>query len=78
MVLDFQVLGSPGTRVPEQGTRHDDGTVGGLSASVLHDEEGAEGHAVDGQVKLATRVADGEGEATVVRAHQVDHLPFVA
>ena len=77
MVLHFQVLGCTRAWVAEEFAGHDDGTVGRVAASILHQEEGSEGHAVDGQVQLATGVADGQGEAAVVGADQMNALASI-
>ena len=35
------------------------------------------GHAIDAPVRVAVLVADGDGEAAVVGAQQIDHLAAV-
>lgn len=76
--MDFDVFVSPRAGVPEGVTVYVHGTAV-LPATPLSQHAASPGAvAVDRPFRIAVLVADGDGEAAVVGADHVNHIPGVA
>ena len=71
-VVDLDILECPWTGISEDGAVHRDVAVCSALAPRPDDPQRPRGHAVDGPVRVAVIIADGDGEPPIVGPDDVE------
>jgi len=77
LVVSFEIFQRSGTRISEDASVGRNAAISLLIAFGMEDAQGSVRHAVDAPLGVTVLVADGDGEAAVIGAHQVDDLVAV-